>query len=291
MATLRQEFVTSDLDLGGVNVLVVGAISETKFVTYEDGTFRVWETNGLGVVELDSVLVDDPYGLGPFNSMDGVIAYCDTVLGAWHFISDGSPWTLEINTVFSQVATHHLFVAGDQSEAVGSDGTNVFGVPMDGSTTANWSCAQGTGRLVGAPRQNRWLRMSGTGDTDGMTVELMDDTGASLDSVTFTHPPDSYWDGGGGSGADQADSLLSWVQLAEGMNTYLGCTRALGPTFEVTAIHYRTLVTTGDTLAWYAAEETFAPDWFDDGGNDLKHPVASSWLGKLAVGFVEDQFS
>ena len=222
-------------------------------------------------------------------------------MGLFHFFTDGSPWTAVIDVSISGVGDAvRMAIAGDQSECVAQDTTGaVFGLPMDGTTTYNWTCSLGTGNLIAAPAANRWLRVSGTvanpGSawqapiTDPLTVDLLDSSGSILDSTTFTAPAGAWTFNAtaGSSSVTYEGSALCWVQTTSTTITYIGTEYHYYDGVTPLRCAWRTLVYSPgtDTIAWDAAEQSFETNWLNGASGNEHHAWATNWGGQLVVGY------
>jgi hypothetical protein len=222
-------------------------------------------------------------------------------MGLFHFFANGAPWAPVIDVDFTTPGdVVRMAIAGDQSECVAQDNTGtVFGLPMDGTATPNWSCALGTGNLIGSPAANRWLRVSGTVTnpgsgwqspiTDPLTIDLLDSSGSVLDTVTFTAPAGSWTFNAtaGSSTVTYEGNALCWVQTTPTIITYVGTKLHVYTTGSNPQVAYRCLEyhPGTDTITWMAAEQVFDTTWGPEHSGEEWHGWASNWGGQLVVGY------
>lgn len=186
----------------------------------------------------------------------------------FHLFTPGTPWTVQSCSPIGYEGGG-LCISGDQAEviceyggAVRAYSTAVF----DG--TLEWICLTGDGWLVASPRAGRWLRY------DGSDIALMDDTGASLDTLTWA--PDH---------GDAFDAGVTWVTLAEDSHAVLYVHVVTGGSWPKPAvIRYRVLTTTGDTIGWADDEQEIDAGW-EAMVLDSVNVTASSWFGQVAVAY------
>lgn len=221
----------------------------------------------------------------------GVISACLDTLGVirtdegWWIVSPGSPWTVT-SSALSIGGVDRLTIAGDLSCAVAqTSGGDVVGVPIDGSGSALWTCSLGSGVLLGSPRAERWLRL--TGDYPTMSIDLVDDIGSTLDSISYDHPADSFPGSTGLTSA--ADSTVHSVPVSPGVVTMLGIARDGGPTYAVRVVH-RTLTESSDVLSWNAVAAEIDAGW-SDGELSRTIPWGAAADGQIAIGSRVETFA
>ena len=296
MAPVVQPIVATGQNVG---YSVVGAVALAKVVSVDIDVdeFQCWRLTSSGVSMLASTA--SPGGVpGAVHACEGTAALWTPSADHLAVFTDGAPWTVEEQT-FSGLTIDRLLVAGDHGEVIAADhdGGTIYGLPLSGASTPSWSCSLGTGVLVGAPAAGRWLRHSGTLPDDGLgnpdtsaaqTLDLLDDTGTVLDSVTFTAPAGAWSENSFGVDVDQGASMMCWVQTDPATIVYLGSTSIFGPAFDV---EWRPLTFDAgtDTIAWAAAVGSWTPDWVQSFGAAW-HPWASAWGGQLLVSFVRNGY-
>jgi hypothetical protein len=233
-------------------------------------------------------------------AIDGAVIVCvDTGAGQeWSFVDAGTT-AADVyfdDAPFGDITDDFTVVclAGDASQVVVSDGTDLWGLPVTGGATA-WSCSAGTRWLAASPSADRWLGLSPrdmpTQDAT-MTLTLLDDTGTALDSVTFTHPVHATWSGWSDPmfGPDNIrDSSVQWLPLGGNRVAMVARVNGGSPDYEVSVL-IRVVDCTGDELAWESAAVTFATT-VTDGSLDRLHPFASDFGGQLAIGYRLESFS
>ena len=283
-----------------VGYSVLGAIAPRKIVSVDMDAveWRCWRLTSSGV----SLLASSTYPGG----VPGAVHACEGTVAVWTpstdqltVFTDGAPWTVAAQT-FTGLAVDRVIVAGDQGQVVAADhvGGAVYGLPLSGASTPAWSCSLGDGVLVGSPLAGRWLRHSGGLPDDGFgasdttapqTLDLLDDSGSVLDSVTFTAPAGSWdWTLFASSPVPVGASCMSWVQPTPTTVLYFGSTSMTIGAFDI--VWRRLTFDPGaDTIAWDTSEATWTPDWVNTFGS-VWHPWASSWGGQVLVGFVRDGY-
>lgn len=288
--------VATGIDFG---TQVVGSVGPGYAVTADTAAdeFALWQITDTGATQVTTVAAS--VDAGPRASMDDCCTYAGWTSRLLHFFTPGSPWTANVDVNFSLPSDPvALFVSGDKAEAVLSTDSTVYGLPMDGTTTANWSCSLGTGLLIGSPSANRWLRLSGDLPDDGfgepdwtnpLTIDMLDDTGSILDTITFVHPRWS-WYYAATAPVPVTDSFLQWITLTTGSVMYLGKDWPNEPTTYELDIVYRLLDCTGDALSWTDAEQVLSSPWTDAFSTRF-HPSASSYAGQLAIGYTVESFT
>lgn len=297
MAPVVQPIVATGQNVG---YSVVGAVALAKVVSVDIDVdeFQCWRLTSSGVSMLASTA--SPGGVpGAVHACEGTAALWTPSADHLAVFTDGAPWTVEEQT-FSGLTIDRLLVAGDHGEVIAADhdGGTIYGLPLSGASTPSWSCSLGTGVLVGAPAAGRWLRHSGGLPDDGFgdadttatqTLDLLDDTGTVLDSVTFIAPPGSWdWDQFAVPPVGVGASLMCWVQADPATFVYLGATAMVPGAFDV-AWRPLTVDVGAGTLAWADSETTWTPDWTHSFGT-VWHPWASAWGGQLLVGFLRNGY-
>ena len=263
---------------------MLGPLAVDRFATfYTNGhsdsfEFHLWEISAGEVTQIG--FTNGAYVVSASNvksaAAGGIIAV--QIDYGWFIILAASPWTVSfVGFDFETWTgnTGNIYIAGDLSEAVAStlDGT-VYGLPVDGvyPGVANWSCSLGSGRLVGAPHANRWLR-----ENDAGGVDLVSSGGSVLDSLAWD------WTAVPGNGYDGGRDNTAWVQVSEDVTTYV-YSSPVDSGASSPILHYRSIITTGDTIDWDAAEATCATTWPDQ-ATTRSYPVASAWDGQIAVSY------
>lgn len=270
-----------------VSVRWTGGDSYTVYVGEDSVGTGSFGPGGVIVSSLDGAcafMVLDEYGSQEVWYVD---ADTDLSGGITPLYLDDIPFA-NIYWEYPSIGGQQLVLAGDSGEIIVSDDTTVYGLPVDGSTTANWTCSLGSGFLAGSPATERWLRLAPrtvTDEDETMTLALMDDSGTVLDSLTFDHPPDSWlvpeW-----SPSDTDNTRYSTLQfLPLGSNRVAVIARDVDGSPGYALYHWlRILDCSGGSIDWEGAWTVFDVETANS-ARDL-YPFAANYGGQLAVGLV-----
>ena len=307
---------------------IVGAVASTHFVSimFTDvaaGSFMLFRFSPAGPLAVvdtvahtlsqypsdythpDMQWAEQPYPAGDGSKVLYLYTEDDTSTPCVTRISMDTADVLTTDTVTAPSTAFRVFCDTDGLSLIqGSDGTLYHDVHGSG-----WSCSvagthpHSTGICVGSPSTNRWIRVSGAlyydgadwdFDTVDLTVDLVNSSGTTLDSLTFT-PPNGSWvhdlsNTPATYSSVEAYCALWWMVLPGNRIMYVGRRTSGGGFPSGTGdVVCRVLDCTGDTLAWESAEYVVP---LTDPLGYQQHPRTSTWDGTHAVLMIaEDLFA